>query len=153
MNCKHCGNLIPFKRLEIIPGCRTCVNCTTEEKFSGVPVINHKTGNEVQVVKDPEVAKEFLKKASRTGYGTLRGVSSGNTSGPKRKVKGLVGTTAAVPGRENFDRIGKIAMQEFESFGIVRCTKLVQTAVSNRNITQLQGEKILQLIDLLNSKE
>jgi hypothetical protein len=153
MNCKTCGNSIPFKRLEIIPGCTTCVNCSSESKFSGVPVINHKTGNEVQVVKDPEVAKEFLKKSSRAGYGTMRGISSGNTALAKKKVRGLVGTTAAVPGKENFERYGKIAMQEFESFGIVRCTKLVQTAVSNRNITQLQGEKILQLIDLLNSKE
>ena len=153
MNCKSCGNTIPCKRLEIMPGCTTCVNCSIESKFSGVPVINHKTGNEVQVVKDPEVAKEFLKKSSRAGYGTMRGISSGNTALAKKKVRGLVGTTAAVPGKENFERYGKIAMQEFESFGIVRCTKLVQTAVSNRNITQLQGEKILQLIDLLNSKE
>jgi hypothetical protein len=153
MNCKSCGSVIPFKRLEIIPGCTTCVNCSSEAKFSGVPVINHKTGNEVQVVKDPEAAKEFLKKSSRAGYGTMRGVSSGNTALAKKKVKGLVGTTASVPGKEQFERIGKIAMKEFETFGIVRCTKLVQTAVSNRNITQLQGEKILQLINLLNTKD
>lgn len=153
MNCRKCGNLIPPKRIQALTGCTTCTSCSSEAKFSGVPVINHKTGNEVQVVKDPDVAKEFLKKASRTGYGTLRGVSSGNTAGPKRKVKGLVGTTAAVPGRENFDRIGKIAMQEFESFGIVRCQKYIQTAISNRNITPAQGEKIMHLINLLHSQD
>lgn len=144
--CKSCGFEIPKRRLEILPGCVVCTACSSEEKFSGVPVINHKTGNEVQVVKDPSVAAEFLKKSSRTGYGTLRGVSSGNTGISKRKVKGLSGTTSAVPGRIDFERAGKIAMNEYECYGIIKCKRYLDTAVSNRNITKLQAEKILQLI-------
>ena len=153
MNCKLCGTAIPFKRIEIMSGCTTCVHCSSEAKFSGVPVINHKTGNEVQVVKDPEAAREFLKKSSRAGYGTMRGVSSGNTASVKKKVKGLVGTTAAVPGHKQFDHFGKLAAKEFELYGIVKCTKLIQNAVANRNITKQQGDRILNLVNLISTKE
>jgi RNA polymerase-binding transcription factor DksA len=39
MDCKKCGNEIPLKRLEIIPGTKTCVNCSTESPKRGVPVM------------------------------------------------------------------------------------------------------------------
>jgi len=52
------------------------VACSTEERWSGVPVVNHKTGNEIQIVKDPEVAADFLAKSARVGFGTLRGMTS-----------------------------------------------------------------------------
>lgn len=152
MHCIHCGSKIPWQRLQIRPDTKTCVNCTTEERVSGVPVINHKTGNEIQIVKDPEVAEEFLRKSARTGYGTLRGVSSGNTNATKRKVKGLVGTTATIPGKDSFERIGRIALREFELFGMVHCRKYISNSINNRSITKQQGEKILYAINLLHTK-
>jgi hypothetical protein len=69
--CK-CGNSIPQKRREL--GYKVCVSCSTESKWSGVQVVHHKTGNEIQVVKDPEVAAEFIAKSSRAGFGALRGM-------------------------------------------------------------------------------
>tara|TARA_R110001599_G_scaffold316076_1_gene525135 strand:+ start:80 stop:340 length:261 start_codon:yes stop_codon:yes gene_type:complete len=39
MDCRKCGNEIPPKRLEIIPGTKTCVNCSTESPKRGVPVM------------------------------------------------------------------------------------------------------------------
>jgi hypothetical protein len=39
MKCVKCNNEIPPKRLEIIPGVKTCVNCSTETAKRGVPVM------------------------------------------------------------------------------------------------------------------
>lgn len=51
-----------------------CVNCSETPRVSGVQLTYHKTGNTIQVVKDPEVAAEFIAKSTRCGFGTLRGM-------------------------------------------------------------------------------
>ena len=79
MNCK-CGNKIP--ELRVKKGYKTCVSCSTESKWSGVQVVHHKTGNETQIIKDPEVAADFIAKSARSGYGTLKGVT-----GSQKKAK------------------------------------------------------------------
>ncbi len=80
-SCKSCGQPLHPQRVSL--GYQVCVNCSTEARWSGVPVVNHKTGNEIQIVKDPEVAADFLAKSARVGFGTLRGMSS---SGKPRKT-------------------------------------------------------------------
>ena len=72
-SCKTCQSSVPDKRWEM--GYRVCVDCSTESKWSAIQVIHHKTGNETQVVKDPEVAAEFYAKSARTGFGTLKGMT------------------------------------------------------------------------------
>jgi hypothetical protein len=79
--CKSCGKDLHPQRAQL--GFSVCTSCSTEERWSGVPVVNHKTGNEIQIVKDPEVAADFLAKSARIGFGTLRGMSS---SGRKSKT-------------------------------------------------------------------
>ena len=81
MICK-CGNNIP--ELRVKKGYKNCVNCSTESRWSGVQVVHHKTGNETQIIKDPEVAADFLAKSARSGYGTLKGVT-----GSQRKAKNV----------------------------------------------------------------
>jgi hypothetical protein len=39
MNCIKCNLKIPPKRLEILPGTKTCVNCSTASPKRGVPVM------------------------------------------------------------------------------------------------------------------
>jgi len=39
MDCIKCGTEIPPKRLEIIKGCRTCVNCSDTSPKRGIPVM------------------------------------------------------------------------------------------------------------------
>ena len=39
MNCVKCNKIIPPKRLEILPGTKTCVNCSTTSPKRGVPVM------------------------------------------------------------------------------------------------------------------
>ena len=45
--CK-CGVTIPQARLNY--GYRTCVRCSTVKTYSYVPIIEHKTGNTIQIV-------------------------------------------------------------------------------------------------------
>ena len=64
-----CGEEIPEKRIQL--GYSTCVACSTTKKFSGHLVVHHKTGNEYEVIKDPETAHE-MKRMTRAGFGARR---------------------------------------------------------------------------------
>lgn len=39
MNCIKCNEKIPPKRLEILPGTKTCVKCSTATPKRGVPIM------------------------------------------------------------------------------------------------------------------
>ena len=47
MYCK-CGTTVHPIRLEL--GYKTCVKCSTTKTYSYVPIIEHKTGNTIQIV-------------------------------------------------------------------------------------------------------
>lgn len=73
MNCINCGTKIPEIRLQAMPGTCTCVNCSSTKRVHGFNVIEHKTGNWVQVVKDPGIFEDLInldkdKGRGRTGY-------------------------------------------------------------------------------------
>lgn len=72
MNCIHCGNPIPEARMKALPYTETCVNCSDAKKVRGFTVVEHKTGNWVQIVEE-ETFKELArldssKGRARTGY-------------------------------------------------------------------------------------
>ena len=67
MKCK-CKNNIPEGRLRL--GFRVCVKCSTIERYGCAPVINHKTGNTIQIMSQ-EDAKRIAKLTRRRGYGTM----------------------------------------------------------------------------------
>jgi hypothetical protein len=67
MNCK-CGNKIPDVRVNL--GYKTCVNCSTVEQYGCAPLINHKTGNSIQIMSQSDAAK-IAKMTQRRGYGTM----------------------------------------------------------------------------------
>ena len=69
MICK-CGNIIPKEREKF--GYRLCVECSTENKWSGNLMVFHKTGNSYEIIKDPEVAAKIASMASRNGFGSNR---------------------------------------------------------------------------------
>ena len=48
---------MPQKRVEL--GYSICVECSTEKRFGAVPVTNHKTGNTIEVIKDPVEGEEL----------------------------------------------------------------------------------------------
>ena len=66
MKCK-CDNTIPQGRVDL--GYKVCVDCSTTEAYGCAPLINHKTGNTIQIVTQ-EVAKALHKAGRRKGYGT-----------------------------------------------------------------------------------
>lgn len=72
MNCKKCGNIISEARLKILPQTIVCVNCSDVNKFGVINVINHKTGNNIQIV-DKETADKVNKMAQRKTYGSNLG--------------------------------------------------------------------------------
>jgi len=69
MKCK-CNNIIPQPRINL--GFSTCVNCSTVEPYGCAPLINHKTGNSIQIMSSSDAAR-IAKITRRRGYGTMLG--------------------------------------------------------------------------------
>jgi len=69
MKCK-CNNIIPDVRVNL--GYNTCVNCSTVEQYGCAPLINHKTGNSIQIMSQSDAAK-IARLTRRSGYGTMLG--------------------------------------------------------------------------------
>jgi hypothetical protein len=53
-------------------GFKVCVNCSTVERYGCAPLINHKTGNTIQIMSQSDAAK-IAKMTRRRGYGTMLG--------------------------------------------------------------------------------
>ena len=69
MKCK-CKKQIPEGRLRL--GFKVCVSCSSVEAYGCAPVINHKTGNSIQIMSSAD-AKKIAKLTRRNGYGTMLG--------------------------------------------------------------------------------
>ena len=67
MKCK-CNKIIPNGRLRL--GFKVCVDCSTVSRYGCAPVINHKTGNTIQIMSS-EDAEKIYKLTRRRGYGTM----------------------------------------------------------------------------------
>ena len=67
MICK-CENIIPQVRVDL--GYTSCVDCSTTEAYGCAPVINHKTGNSIQIMSSSDAAR-IAKLTRRRGYGTM----------------------------------------------------------------------------------
>ena len=73
MKCTKCRNPIQEARMKALPNTRTCVKCSNVGKWYTRPVITGKTTySEVEVIKDPETAKEMhkLDRRGRQGFGS-----------------------------------------------------------------------------------
>jgi len=68
MICNKCDNTIPFGRVKL--GYKVCVNCSTTEQYGCAPLINHKTGNSIQIMSSSDAAR-IAKLTRRKGYGTM----------------------------------------------------------------------------------
>ena len=65
--CK-CGNEIHPVRIKY--GYSNCVACSTVEKYGCAPIINHKTGNSIEILSRAD-AERIAKLTRRKGYGTM----------------------------------------------------------------------------------
>ena len=68
MKCIKCENIIPEGRLRL--GFKVCVSCSTVEAYGCAPVINHQTGNTIQIMSQRDAAR-IAKLTRRRGYGTM----------------------------------------------------------------------------------
>jgi len=154
MYCK-CSTRIPEPRLKL--GYKTCVSCSTEARWSGVPVINHKTGNEIQIVKDPEVAAEFLAKSARVGFGTLRGMTTSY-----RKPTNIVSKIKEIPVKpapstivsrtilpNEFETVGTEVMNILETEGTEAAYNHIQVSLQNRRIFGIHANQLRSIIQAL----
>ena len=67
MKCK-CNKQIPNGRLRL--GFKVCVTCSSVEAYGCAPLINHKTGNSIQIMSKSD-ADRIAKMTQRRGYGTM----------------------------------------------------------------------------------
>ena len=67
MKCK-CNKPIPNGRLRL--GFKVCVSCSSVEAYGCAPLINHKTGNSIQIMSKSD-ADKIAKMTQRRGYGTM----------------------------------------------------------------------------------
>jgi hypothetical protein len=154
MRCK-CGTPIPAARAEL--GYKCCTRCSTEARWSGVPVIHHKTGNEIEIVKDPEVAADFFAKSARVGFGTLRGLRG---SGPKR-APSSTGPRAlppkpVPPSREvrtplpnEWEAVGLECMALLEKAGAQAALAHVERSLLERRIFRVHADRLKAIIEEL----
>jgi len=149
--CELCDITIPEGRLKVLPTATTCINCSTEEKWSGGHVIHHKTGNEVCVIKDKKQAEEFHRMSSRAGFGTMRGMKPGVSGGAKSN--GLAVGFIFQADAATFEEIGIKAMDLYELLGIDKLNRFLSEKVSERVISFGQFQKILKLINAIHTKE
>ena len=67
--CIKCGGEIPKKRQEILPGIKTCVNCSTTNKLVGVPIA---IGKGEEIYTDLNIlTQESFKEHKRLQRGTF----------------------------------------------------------------------------------
>ena len=67
MRCK-CNNIIPQPRVDL--GYKVCITCSDTERYGCAPLINHKTGNSIQIMSSSDAAI-IAKLTRRRGYGTM----------------------------------------------------------------------------------
>ena len=63
------GPVIKERKL-INLGYKVCVNCSDTERYGCAPLINHKTGNSIQIMSSSDAAI-IAKLTRRRGYGTM----------------------------------------------------------------------------------
>lgn len=71
-HCMKCGDTMPLLRYTKY-GYKSCVNCSTVAKVGGVAIVNHKTGNEIQIM-PMEDAQRLYRLSQRSGYGVCKGM-------------------------------------------------------------------------------
>ncbi len=71
-NCITCGKANHPERVKM--NMRECYDCSSTEKYGGVPMWGHKTGSEVVIVKDKATANRINKAFDRRNYGVTKGM-------------------------------------------------------------------------------
>jgi|688.fasta_scaffold617285_1 hypothetical protein len=154
--CNKCKTAFPTERYDI--GYRTCIECSEEPKWSAVPVINHKTGNEIQIVKDPEDAAEFLHKSARVGFGTMRGMSSSYKRKTNKAASSTVLLAEAPPTDRELGRstlpnkyleVGEEVMSLIDEDNWEGARNKIKTALAEKRIWGIHSKQLNEILNAL----
>jgi len=149
MICKKCNEIIPQARVDL--GYSVCVECSEVEKYGCVDVVQHKTGNTIEVLsrKDAEQANKLTQ---RTGFGTLRSLRSGTTKKEKH-VGGQCCSNAFVGNEKSFEEVGKDCMLWVELEDWNKVTYTLQKALDKREISKSQWHQLTRIFKEFMPKE
>lgn len=158
--CKTCNTTYPSERANM--GYRICVACSTEERWSAIPVTYHKTGNTIEVVKDLDDAIAITSMMTRSGFGLMRGMKGFKT---QRAVvqDGVPPTTVAqaapatqsflgnVVGRRkmplDYEGVGMQMMSALEQSGKEAALSVVNCAEAEWKLLPSQAQQLRYIID------
>jgi len=159
--CKKCNESYPQKRLDM--GYKVCVNCSTEEGWSCSALTFHKTGNSIEIIKDPETAYNINQMASRKNFGVMSGITGNYRryqkdsdvkprsvayenqtgeiyNGKVHAVRGLKGQTV------DFEKQGSEAMIVAESNGLNAAVSWLKNEYKELRLAQQDFVKLVQIL-------
>tara|TARA_B100000497_G_C7533737_1_gene323512 strand:+ start:63 stop:566 length:504 start_codon:yes stop_codon:yes gene_type:complete len=162
--CKKCNSRFPQERLDM--GYNVCVDCSTEETWSCSALTYHKTGNSIEIIKDPEVAYNINQMATRKNFGVMSGVTgrykryvkdedkptkivdhedkTGQVFSSNRKVLGsLKGKTI------NFENQGKQAMFILDNEGLEQSIEWIKNEYQDLNLSQEDFVKLIKMVKII----
>lgn len=149
MICKGCGNKIPQGRIDL--GYSVCVECSDVKRYGCVDVVEHKTGNTIQVL-PREDAEQANKLTQRTGFGTLRSLRSGKTQKDKKSF-GKCCSNAFVGNEKSFEQVGQQCMLWVELEEWEKIPKTLQKAVDTLMISKNQWNRLTRIFKEFIPKE
>ena len=153
---------MPQKRVEL--GYSICVECSTEKRCGAVPVTNHKTGNTIEVIKDPDQAARINAMMQRKGFGIMAGIAGSHKKIFVEAKPSQVRIKEGIPPRDrvvarrmpayDYEKVGQETMAILESSGIEAALEHVKVALESRRIYGKQAsqlEEIIKIFTLENS--
>lgn len=140
MICK-CGSNIPEVRVKL--GYKTCVDCSDESKWSASPITVHKTGNTIEVIKDPDLAFTINAMAERRNYGVMKGVTGSykRKNVKKERVKKRKQEKETEFTKEIKRKKVDPSLYQFKTV-LYETTKLTDSGVSKEDIDKFLSEQI-----------
>ena len=159
--CKTCGEHYPQERRDM--GYNVCVSCSTEPGWSCSALTFHKTGNSIEIIKDPEVAYNINQMASRKNFGVMSGITGRYrryqedtgvnqkrqkvedqtgmvTFGKVHSVRGLNGKTV------DFDKQGAEALRILDEDGLTASMDWLKKEYKELRLSQKDFVKIVQIL-------
>ena len=152
MKCS-CGKEIPEVRIKM--GYKTCVECSTEDKWGCSHLVFHKTGNTIEIIKDKDLCEQINEMAKRPTFGICNGMK-GTYRKKKIKPASREIIKSEVPDKilkrekpnvtYQFEKIGQQALSIFEKNGIDAANLFLKESVKNLLISPNHRKQIENIL-------
>jgi len=162
--CKTCNESYPQQRKDM--GYTVCVDCSTEPGWSCSALTFHKTGNSIEIIKDPEVAYNINQMAARKSFGVMSGITGRyrryqedtNSTPTKKKWVDMTGevystrkqTIGTLSGKTvDFESQGTYAVNLLESEGLDASITWIKQEYRNLHLSQSDFVRLIKMIRAL----